>query len=234
MLLVCSMSHSFVYAFFDTNKPLVLILLWPPGSGEGVLTVKVSKAFAIPHINTANLLRDASNEESELWEQARECLNTTGAIPDSLVMQLLYQRIKRPDCQNGFIMDGLPRTLDQTEEMFGALGPRFEILAVSIQIPDEVLLAKAEGRLICETCGRVYHKEQSPPEVPMTCDHCEDLLSQRKNDSLELVQKRLTEYRHSWEPIFRFYREKGLFVEVNGNCPMEQTFQEVKTIFNQE
>lgn len=216
-----------------TQKPLVVILFGPPRSGQGVLAVKASQAFAIPHISAANLLYQQMNEGTENGELAREYINCRGSIPDSLLLQMLYERIKQESNTPAFLLDHMPRTHEQAVELKKVLGDQYRFLVISIKVPDEALLLKAEVRLICESCGRVYHKQFSPPEKPNSCDHCGDILIQREDDTPENVKKRLEDYRKSVEPILAFYRADGALVEVNGNCPLESTLDEIKILFRQ-
>ncbi len=215
------------------QKPLILILLGPPRSGEGVLAIKTSQVFSIPYISAANLLHAQMNEGTEIGQQAREYINCRGVIPDSFIMKMLYDRMKFENKSRAVLLDHMPRTTEQAIELKKNLGDQYRFLVISIQVPDETLLLKAEVRLICQCCGRVYHKQFSPPEKANACDQCGATLTQREDDSPENVKKRLEDYRKSVEPILAFYRAEGTLTEVNGDCPLETTFEEIKQLFKQ-
>ena len=217
----------------DTQKPLVVILFGPPRSGQGVLAVKAAQSLAIPHISAANLLYQQMSEGTEIGQQAREYINCRGSIPDCLILQMLYERIKQENNKPAFLLDHMPRTHEQAIELKKVLGDQYRFLVISIRVPDQTLLLKAEVRLICESCGRVYHMQFSPPEKPNTCDHCGATLIKREDDSPENVKRRLEDYRKSVEPILAFYRTEGALTEVNGNCPLENTLDEIKMLFRQ-
>jgi adenylate kinase len=212
----------------EKNKPLALVLFGPPGCAPGVLGIKISKAFTLPLVSTADLVHDHIKEETEIGQQARDCLSAKGSIPDSLILQMLYEHIKERESPAGFLLEGLPRTEEQAEELKKALDENYRHQAIYINISDETILSRAEGRYVCQRCGRVYHKELSPPDEAMICDHCGNTLTQREDDSPEYVKKRLEEWRKRMEPILNFYKQQGLLTEVNGNTELEATFIEIK------
>lgn len=159
------------------TRPFVLLVLGPPGSGQGVLAVKVAKGFSVPHISSADLINGLRDEECEIKQKAREYLQRTGSIPDTIISDLLYKRMTNEDCVRGVLLDGLPRTIEQAKEFTQRLGNLYHFHAIYINVPDKVLLDRASGRLICQHCGRVYHTELSPPTIPLKCDHCSSSLS---------------------------------------------------------
>ncbi|MDB6081638.1 MAG: adk1 [Chlamydiia bacterium] len=213
----------------DGNKPVVLLLLGPPGSGRSTLAVKLSKTFSIPHLTAASLLQDHIREDTEIGQKVRDYLNSRGYIPDTLILQMLYDYLKHQDKTQGFVLAGIPRTLEQAQELKKALSNQYQFLAMSICVSDEVLLLREEGRLVCQDCGRVYHKLFSPPHEAMKCDQCKKTLIQRDVDTPENLHKKLDEYRKSMEPVLTFYKNEEILREINGNCTFENTFEEVKS-----
>lgn len=209
------------------QKPCILLLLGPPGSGQGVLAVKIAKALSLPLISSADLLHEVGEEDIEIKQKAREFLNRTGSIPDALISEMLFERVKRKD-SHGFLLDGLPRTVEQAEELQRKLSDKFQIVAVSISVPDNVLIDRNSGRLICSNCGRVYHIQDSPPTKPDECDLCKNHLKQRETDTQEIVKTRLENYRKRTNPVLTFFQQKGELTEVNGTGPLEITFEEIR------
>jgi len=212
----------------EKTKPLALVLFGPPGCAPGVLGVKISKAFTLPLVSTADLVHDHIKEETEIGRQARECLSAKGSIPDSLILQMLYEHIQDGESPHGFILEGLPRSLEQAEELKKALSENYRHEAFYINISDDTILSRAEGRILCQNCGRVYHKEFSPPDQAMKCDLCKNNLVQREDDSPEYVKKRLDEWRSRMVPIINFYKQQGILKEINGNTELDATFHEIK------
>lgn len=215
----------------ESSKPVVILLLGPPGSGCGSLAVKISKTFSIPQLSAASLLQQHIQEETETGQKVRECLNTRGYIPDTLVLQMLHEDLKRDCNMNGFLLADIPRTLEQAQELKKTLSDHYRLLALSIQISDETILLREEGRLVCQDCGRVYHKFFSPPELAMTCDHCKKGLIQRDDDTPENVRKKLTEYRTNTNPVLAFYSSEGNLREINGNGSFDETFEAIKECY---
>lgn len=235
VILSTSACQSGYAAADDANdqKPLVLILFGPPGSGQGVLAVKISKAFSMPLVSIADLVHDNIKEETEIGQQTRECLAADASIPDSLILQMLREYIYKKENPNGFILEGIPRTIGQAQELQKILDKDYKHQAISINISDEAILSQAAGRFICQDCGRVYHQELSPPDEGLICNHCDNPLTQREDDSPENVKKSIHDYRNRMEPIVQFYKSEGLLTEVNNSSSFNKTFAEIKEIGNQ-
>ena len=204
------------------TKPLVLLLFGPSGSGQGVLAVKVSKSLGIPGISSADLVLGAIHDETEAGLKAKEYLNTNGSIPDQLLLDMLYDRIVRSDCKSGFLLNTLPKTLQQAQDLQRKLSKNFRIEAISIQVSESTMCERLANRLICHNCGRVYHKVLSPPKKEMICDYCKLPLAQREDDTEETVKRKLIEYEQAEAPVLDFYKKEGLLQEVNGDLGLEE------------
>src|SRR5262245_27430605 len=170
-------------------RPIMLLLLGPPGSGRDMLAVKVSSSFSLPYISTADLLLDYCDDDSETGHLTRESLNT-GCIPDELLLRLITERVKNADCGKGFLLDGFPKATEQARALKARLGTDFRLLPIFIRTSDEFLINFHEGRLVCTNCGRVYHLDRSPPQNEEVCDLCGYELIQRDDDCAEILKKR--------------------------------------------
>jgi len=213
------------------QKPPMLMVIGAPGSGQGVSAVKLAKSFSLPHISPATLLVEYVSQPTELGYKARDFLDSRRRIPEDFILEMLADRIKQEDTNRGFVLDGIPNTIAQIAPLRKLMGDRFRLLAISICIPDELLIAREEGRLVCLSCGRVYHKLHSPPEEPMTCDNCLCALTQRDDDTEESITKRLQEWHAETDPIIAFFKKENLLVEVNGNCSFDSTLSEIKQTY---
>ena len=217
----------------DTIKPVVIVLVGPPGSGQGVLAIKTANLLSIPHLSTAKLIQDLLYQETAMSQKAHDYLSSGEEIPDSFISEILQERIKTTEhFSRGFLLSGIPRTIDQAQELENILNDQYKLIVISISIPDTILLLRDEGRLICQNCGRVYHKQFSPPVNAMSCDFCRNTLTQRYDDSPETIRRKLDDHRKNLNPVLQFYKEHGTLMEVNGDCPLETTFEEIQKCYN--
>lgn len=213
------------------SRPLMLLLHGAPGSGRDALAVKVSSTFSLPYISTADLLLDYSDDETETGRFTRECLNT-GHIPDDLLLRLIAERIKRTDCSKGFLLDGFPKTAEQAKALKVRFSHEYRMVPAYIRTSDEWLITFHEGRLVCTNCGRVYHVDRSPPHHEHECDMCGYELIQRTDDCPETLKKRTETYRDTILPLLTYYSSEKMLVEIDGNRPFEEMFQDVKMLIN--
>lgn len=233
----CALATFVMVAFDETpeakkelviEKPPIVMLMGPPGSGQGVLAVKLAKAYALPHISPATLLVEQVHQPTEMGMKARDFLNSRHRVPDSFILTLLAQRLKSEDVKKGCLLDGIPDSKEQIAELQKMVGDKFRLLPISITIADNTLVMQEEGRLVCRSCCRVYHSTFSPPEEPMTCDNCMCLLTQLEEDTRESVMKRLTEWHEENDALINSFRRERLLVEVNGNHSFNTTLNEIK------
>ena len=204
-----------------------LILLGAPGAGKGTQAEVISQALSIPQISTGNMLREAVRTGTEYGVKAKAAMDSGALVSDDIVIGILKERLAQDDCANGFILDGVPRTIAQAESLEKA-GIRFDDV-ISIEIPDEAIMERMSGRRVCEHCGASYHLVAVPPKVPGVCDSCGGKLIQRHDDEPETVKHRLEVYHKETEPLKDFYAERGLLRSVENQPSVEAT---TKAILN--
>lgn len=200
-----------------------IILMGPPGAGKGTQAALLATQQAIPHISTGDIFRANLQQGTPLGLEAKKFMDAGKYVPDELTNAIVKDRLAQPDCQKGFILDGFPRTADQAaalELMLQDLGLKLDAV-VNIQVPDELLVERAEGRRVCKACGATYHVKFNPSKTEGACDKCGGELYQRSDDNAEKVAVRLQEYHGKTAPVLAFYTEKGLVQAVDGNQSME-------------
>ncbi len=196
-----------------------LILLGAPGAGKGTQAELLIEKLSIPSISTGNMLREAIANGSELGKEAKTYMDGGLLVPDDLILSIVAQRVNQPDCANGFILDGVPRTLAQAEAL-DAKGVKIDHV-VSIEIDDSVIEGRMTGRRVCAKCGASYHIVANPPKAEGICDSCGGELQIRKDDAPETVRKRLDVYHASTEVLKEYYAAKGKLRLVEGNQSIE-------------
>ena len=193
-----------------------LILLGAPGAGKGTYAEMLKNKLGIPTISTGNILRAAMKNGTPVGLKAKEYIDHGQLVPDDVIIGIINERLQETDCANGYILDGVPRTIAQAEALEAA-GIRFDAI-VAIEIPDEVIVKRMGGRRVCEDCGSSYHIVNIPPKVAGVCDNCGGKLVQRKDDAPETVKARLQVYHNETEPLKNFYESRGLLKSVD-NLP---------------
>ena len=192
-----------------------LILLGAPGAGKGTQAEILAKELQIPTISTGNILRAAIKNGTPTGLKAKAAMDAGQLVSDEIIIAIITERLKESDCANGYILDGVPRTIAQAEAMEKA-GIRFDAV-VSLEIADETIVKRMSGRRVCESCGSSYHIVAVPPKQEGVCDACGGKLVQRKDDVPETVLSRLAVYHKETEPLKDFYAERGLLKAVDGN-----------------
>lgn len=192
-----------------------LILLGAPGAGKGTQAELLVKQLSIPAISTGNMLREAMANGTELGKKAKQYMDEGSLVPDELILGIVADRVAQPDCQNGFILDGVPRTLAQAEAL-EAKGIQIDHV-VSIEVDDKDIEARMTGRRVCAKCGASYHVVANPPRVEGVCDQCGGKLIIRKDDKPETVRHRLEVYHASTEVLKDFYSKLGRLRTINGS-----------------
>lgn len=187
---------------------LKLIFLGAPGAGKGTQAEILSAKLSIPTISTGNILRAAIKEGTKTGLEAKSYMDAGKLVPDSVIIGIVSQRLEQPDCAHGFILDGVPRTIGQAKALDKA-GVRFDHV-VSIEISDEEIEARMEGRRVCSKCGAPYHIKAKPPKQEGVCDRCGGPVVQRDDDKPETVRGRLEVYHSETEPLKDYYKEKGI------------------------
>ena len=196
-----------------------LILLGAPGAGKGTQAELLMEKLSIPGISTGNMLREAMKNGTPVGEKAKYYMDNGLLVPDEVIMDIVAERVTKADCANGFILDGVPRTLAQAEAL-EARGVKIDHV-VSIEIDDSVIEGRMTGRRVCSKCGASYHVVANAPKVEGVCDHCGSELMIRKDDAPETVRRRLEVYHEQTEVLKDFYAKLGKLRLVEGNQSIE-------------
>ena len=202
-----------------------LILLGAPGAGKGTQAEIISKTLKIPTISTGNMLREAMKNGTELGLKVKNFMDNGQLVPDDVIIGIVAERVAREDCANGYILDGVPRTLPQAAAL-EEQGIPFDAV-VSIEISDDVIEARMTGRRVCGSCGASYHIAAHPPKAEGVCDACGGELVIRKDDAPETVRNRLKVFHAETEPLKEFYEKLGVLKLVNGSQPIEDTTRDI-------
>ena len=202
-----------------------LILLGAPGAGKGTQAELLSEKLGIPAISTGNMLREAMKNGSELGKQVKQYMDEGSLVPDDVIMSIIVERVAQPDCKNGFILDGVPRTLAQAEAM-EARGLKIDHV-VSLEVDDDEIAARMSGRRVCTKCGASYHVVNNPTKVAGICDLCGSQVSIRKDDEPATVRHRLDVYHASTEVLKSYYQERKKLRLVYGNQPISGTLRDI-------
>ena len=198
-----------------------LILLGAPGAGKGTQAERLSKELQIPAISTGNILRAAIKNGTPTGLKAKSFMDAGKLVPDEVIIGIITERLAEEDCKNGYILDGVPRTIAQAEALEQA-GIQFDAV-VSIEISDEAIMQRMSGRRVCEDCGASYHLVAVPPKQEGVCDNCGGKLVQRKDDAPETVKARLEVYHNETEPLKDFYESRGVLKPVENASSVEAT-----------
>ena len=202
-----------------------LILLGAPGAGKGTQAELLTQKLSIPAISTWNMLREAMANGTELGKKAKQYMDEGSLVPDELILGIVADRVAQPDCQNGFILDGVPRTLAQAQALEAA-GVRIDHV-VSIEVDDSEIEGRMTGRRVCSHCGASYHVVANPPKTEGICDLCGGELIIRKDDKPETVRHRLEVYHASTEVLKDFYGKLGRLRLVNGSQSIEGANEDI-------
>ena len=202
-----------------------LILLGAPGAGKGTQAELLVKQLGIPAISTGNMLREAMANGTELGKLAKKYMDEGALVPDELILGIVADRVSQPDCEKGFILDGVPRTLAQAEAL-EAKGVKIDHV-ISIEVDDAAIEGRMTGRRVCAKCGASYHIVANPPKAEGICDSCGGELIVRKDDKPETVRHRLEVYHASTEVLKDFYGKLGRLRIVNGNQPIGDANEDI-------
>ncbi|MCK5037875.1 MAG: adenylate kinase [Thermoplasmata archaeon] len=201
-----------------------IIMLGPPGAGKGTQAQLLVEKFGLPQISTGDLLRGALADGTDLGNKAKGYMNSGQLVPDDLIISLIQERISRPDCEGGYILDGFPRTIEQAEAMEAT--DKIDVV-LNIVVDTDVLMGRLMGRRTCRGCNAVFNITGRPPKVEGVCDLCGGELYQREDDNEETVTKRLDTYNDLTAPLIGFYRGKGILKDVKTGKEIPETFGNV-------
>ena len=204
-----------------------IVLLGAPGAGKGTQAEIICDRLHIPQISTGNILRQAIKDGTEMGLKAKSYMDAGDLVPDEVIFGILHDRLGQDDCKNGFILDGVPRTIPQAE-VIEKMGIKIDV-ALDIEVRDEVIVERVSGRRVC-SCGASYHIKYKPSRVEGICDKCGKPLTIRKDDEPATVLDRLANYHKITEPLKDFYRAKGVLVEVDGEKSVVETTAAVRKV----
>ncbi len=211
---------------------MYLILLGPPGAGKGTQAQLITQEFGIPQISTGDILRAEVRKGTELGKKVKSIMEAGKLVSDDLIIKIFEKRIQEPDCRNGFILDGFPRTIGQAEalnELLKKLGPD-KLKVLEFEIPDEEIIKRITNRRVCSKCGKVFNLLLNPPPPDGKCDECGGEIIQRSDDTEDVVRKRLNEYHEKTEPLIEYYRKMGKLHVIHANRTVQEVFVEVKDV----
>jgi adenylate kinase len=204
--------------------PTYIVLLGPPGAGKGTQAQIISETLGLPHISSGDIFRENLKNKTELGKLAEGYMNRGELVPDDVTIAMIGERLARPDCKPGALLDGFPRTPAQAEALSGLLaGFGGGVNAVPyINVPEDVLIERLTGRWTCRAQGHIFHEMHNPPKEPGRCDYDGSELYQRDDDKAETVKRRIRVYLEQTQPLIEYYRQLSLLIEVDGQKPIEQ------------
>ncbi|CAM4469786.1 MAG: adenylate kinase [Paenibacillus macerans] len=209
-----------------------LLFMGPPGAGKGTQAEVIVNEFGIPHISTGDAFRLAIKQGTPVGMKAKEYIDQGLLVPDDVTVGIVRERLQQSDCEKGFLLDGFPRTLSQAEsleELLKELGRKLDHV-IDLKVDRNKLLARLTGRRICKSCGATYHVIFNPPKQEGVCDKCGGELYQRSDDTEEKVGTRLDEYINKTAPLLKFYEDKGLLRQVDGEQEIDAVSKEIVSL----
>jgi adenylate kinase len=209
-----------------------LVLMGLPGAGKGTQAEKIVEKYGIPHISTGDMFRAAIKEGTELGLQAKSYMDRGDLVPDEVTIGIVRERLSKEDCQNGFLLDGFPRTVAQAEALETILAElnRSIHYVINIDVDKDILMERLTGRRICKDCGATYHLVFNPPAQSGVCDKCGGELYQRADDNEETVANRLEVNLKQTKPLLDFYQAKGYLRNINGQQEIDKVFEDISEL----
>lgn len=212
-----------------------IIMLGAPGAGKGTQAKMIAEKYKVPHISTGDIFRANIKNGTDLGKEAKQYMDKGQLVPDELTVKILLDRVAQPDCANGYVLDGFPRTIPQAEvldEALQKLGDSIDY-AINVDVPDENIVRRMSGRRACLSCGATYHIEHIPPKKEGVCDTCGQELVLRDDDKPETVLKRLGVYHDQTQPLIDYYTEKAILRTVDGTIDMKDVFAAITAILGE-
>lgn len=221
--------------FGRRSKIMKIIMLGAPGAGKGTQAKKIADKYQIPHISTGDIFRANIKEGTELGKKAKSYMDQGQLVPDELTLELIMDRFQNPDCKDGYVLDGFPRTIPQAEALTEALAKKGETIdyAINVEVPDENIINRMGGRRACLGCGSTYHIVYAPTKTEGICDRCGEKLVLRDDDKPETVKNRLNVYHNQTQPLIDYYTKQGKLAEVDGTMSMEDVFGAIVKILGE-
>lgn len=211
-----------------------LLMMGAPGAGKGTQAAKLVEKYNIPQISTGDMFRAAIKDGTELGKRAKSFMDAGQLVPDDVTIGIVRERLAKSDCENGFILDGFPRTLAQAEaltKILDELGKKLTRV-LNIHVPSEDLIERAVGRRICKNCGATYHVKFNPTKVADTCDNCGGELFQRADDNADTMKNRLSVYENSTRPLIDYYKNAGIYSEIDGRQPIDKVTEDLFNVLS--
>ena len=212
-----------------------IIMLGAPGAGKGTQAKKIAAKYGIPHISTGDIFRANIKGGTELGMKAKSYMDQGQLVPDDVTIGMLLDRIAEADCENGYVLDGFPRTIPQAESLTEALdklGQKMDF-AIDVDVPDENIVNRMSGRRACLKCGATYHIVYAAPKTENVCDTCGETLVLRDDDKPETVSKRLKVYHEQTQPLIDYYTKQGVLKTVDGTCALDEVFKAIVEILGE-
>jgi adenylate kinase len=214
-----------------TTMSKIIVMIGAPGAGKGTQARLLSEKYGYPQISTGDILREMAQADTPLGKEIKETLASGKLVSDQILAEVIANRTSREDCRDGFILDGYPRTLEQARKLEElAAQQKKEILLVRVGVQEELLFKRMTGRRVCSKCGEIYNIYSRPPKRDGYCDLDGAPLLQRSDDAPETVSRRFEAYRVATAPLVDYYRESGRLIEIDGDRPIEQVFQQLSDI----
>jgi len=217
------------------RRKMKIIMLGAPGAGKGTQAKMIADKYGVPHVSTGDIFRANIKNGTELGMEAKKYMDQGLLVPDELTVKILLDRVSQPDCKNGYVLDGFPRTIPQAEVLDKALAELGESVdyAIDVDVPDENIVKRMSGRRACVSCGATYHVVHVPPKKEGICDRCGSELILRDDDKPETVKNRLDVYHKQTQPLIDFYTKKGVLKTVDGTVDMQDVFKAIVAILGE-
>ncbi|HIE57951.1 MAG TPA: adenylate kinase [Anaerolineales bacterium] len=213
-----------------------VVLLGPPGAGKGTQAKRVSKTLGKPHISSGDIFRENLKNQTELGRVAEGYMNRGELVPDDVTIAMIRERLSRPDCSDGALLDGFPRTVAQAKALGAMLAELDGHIAVVpyIKVPENMLVERLTGRWTCRLCGRIYHQTFNPPQQAGICDDDGTELYQREDDKAETVTRRIRVYLEQTRPLIEYYQQQGVLTEIDGTQSIDEVSSALFAALSQE
>ena len=209
-----------------------ILIMGPAGAGKGTMSELILKEYDIPHISTGDMLRENVRNHTDLGNEAKSYMDAGKLVPDDVINAMVEDRLRQPDCEKGYLLDGFPRTLVQAEEFAkieASTGRPVECV-LALEVGMDVLEDRITGRRICPKCGAIYHVRNHPSKVEGICDECGSELQQRKDDTIEQLKVRMDEYEKSTKPVIDYYEPRGVVSHLDASKETVEVFSQVQEV----
>jgi adenylate kinase len=216
--------------------PSYIVLLGAPGAGKGTQAERIAEKLGLAHVSSGDIFRENIKNQTELGKLAEDTMNRGELVPDDVTISMIRERLSRPDCASGAVLDGFPRTPAQAEAldaMLGEFGGKVDVVPY-IKVEENILVNRLAGRRTCRENGHIFHVEFNPPKKPGVCDFDGSELYQREDDRAETVANRIRVYLEQTAPLIEHYRDAGLVMDVNGAQPIEEVTEELIAVLSGE